>query len=212
MTTIATAPAPDVPLAALDDLKAELQNASFDEPALINYLRQASSMAASYIGSPVLLNSYRDVLRLERSPLREILLGRRPVAAIDTIMANGQDLTDVVDPDSDLDPDAGILHAPAGCCRWHGRIIVTYRAGYLGPGMDAPDGLTVPALPPDISRAVLITARALFHAPSRGDPQLRSESEQGVGSTAWLDPDGSAGGMPVDAAAILTPYRAGAWS
>lgn len=211
MTTIATAQAPDTLLAALDDLKAELQNASFEDPALTGYLRQASAMATSFVGAPILLNSYRDVLRLERSPQREILLGRRPVVAIDTITADGQDLTDEIDPGSDLDPDAGILHAPGGCHGWRGRIVVNYRAGYLGPGMDAPDGLSAPGLPADISRAVLITARALFYAPSRGDPQLRSESEQGIGSTSWLDPDGSAGGMPIDAAAMLAPYRAGVW-
>jgi len=76
---------------------------------------------------------------------------------------------------------------------------------------DADENLLPVTLPADIRQAVLLTARSFYAAQDR-DPLLKSESEQGVGSTSWALPDATTGGLPGNAAAFLYRYLSAGFS
>jgi hypothetical protein len=81
------------------------------------------------------------------------------------------------------------------------RIQVTYDGGYLLPGQTGRD------LPYEIERACIDVVLALWYRAGRGDPMIRSESIDGIGSTSYLDPAAGAGAaMPPTALAALSPF------
>ena len=189
-------------LTTLAMLKAELGSTiTASDDALCAYIAQASRLISSYCDRIFARAQWEEVYRLRMSRRRSLLLSQRPVVEIESLFLDGLQL-DVTA--LDCDTESGILHPPRlhqACEHWHAnRIAVVYTAGYLLPGQDQRD------LPDDVERACLITARGLYFAPERGDPLIRSESEQGVGGTSYLDPIAANGGLPADAAAMLAGY------
>lgn len=210
--TILEAPAEGLTLAQLDALREQLSGepaAQISDPALSEYLAQATALVQSMLGRPVLAGLYRQTLRVGDGERRlSLALAVTPLIAIGDVTQDGFTL--------DPGPDgwesgalSGLLYPSPlqGAWWWPGRYRVTYRGGWIVPGMKDDQGNDLSStVPADIRAATLSTARALFYTAQRGDPLLRSESEQGVGASSWAMPDTTLGGLPPDAAAILARY------
>lgn len=200
-------PADAVPLALLADLKADLGLTDDSSDArLTRLLLDASSMVLTYIGQPILSGLWTEEIQIERADrLRQIVLSARPLLSIQSLKRNGADWTAEQISGLVIDRKAGLLSClPEARHHWHpGHYVVTYQAGYVPPSVT---GGTVQTgtLPPVISRAVILTASALWAAGDR-DPNLKSESVQGVGSTSWATASGT-GGMPQSAADMLEQF------
>lgn len=214
MRTISvSALAQPVALALRDDLKADLgiTDASQDS-RLDSLLLDASSLVLGYIGRPVLDNTWRDVIEVRHGEQRlSLTLGVYPVTKILLFMQQQSGaLTSEQIADLDVQPGAGIVYPPAaGPALWTpGRYIITYQAGYTPPVVNKDGSISPGTLPRSISSAVLLTAKAAWHATDR-DPLLRSESEQGTGSTSWAATAAGSGGLPQAAADALARYRPG---
>lgn len=204
------APPDQAPLASLSDLKSDLNIADDTQNAdLTRRLLEASSAVLAYIGRPILSSDWRDIIDLRQGqPSISLILGRYPVTQIKAVSINGtamasDDLTNVFEV---MDADAGMLYPQdSGSCLWHpARYVITYTAGYSPPAADGTGG----TFPLEIQRAIRITAAASWHGSDR-DPNLKSESEQGVGSTSWVATASGTGGLPQDAANLLAAYRPG---
>lgn len=198
-------------LATLEDFKEQLGAvaASFSDSFLTSRLADATALVQAYIGRPILLASYQTTVRIMFGDRRLSLpLDVFPVIGIDSVMRDG--VTIVPDPSGwDVNLWAGVVFPPGPCeAWWHaGRYVVNYRAGWAVEGMTDENGKALAVtLPGDVRSAALTAARALVFAGGR-DPFLRSESEQGVGSTSWATPDPATGGLPPDASAILDRYQ-----
>ena len=76
------------------------------------------------------------------------------------------------------------------------KVVITYAAGYV----------LLTDTPQDLERACIATLAAIYAARGR-DPRIRSEAADGVGSVSYLDPKAGAEALPVEAAALLSPYR-----
>jgi hypothetical protein len=121
-----------------------------------------------------------------------LVLSRAPVATVDLVLAAGglQDESSL-----NLDHATGVFHA------FGHQVEVTYEGGYLLPGQVGRD------LPYAIERACIDLVLALWWRSARGDPMIRSESIEGIGSTSYLDPrPGGDAAMPPAAAAALAPF------
>lgn len=210
MTTLQTDGAADpLPFVALSDFKAALSIADSDtsqDSVLTNMLLAASSAVQRYIGRQITVADWSDRIRIRNGDrLLSLSLGVHPVLSVAEVLLDGQVLP-VPAEGWDFDPLCGILYPPNGHWWWPGRYSVSYRAGWAVPGMKGADDKPLPVtLPPDIQQAVLTAARSFYSAKDR-DPLLKSESEQGVGSTSWAMPDALSGGLPPDAAAFLSRY------
>lgn len=210
--TILESPAQGLTLASLDALRDQLAGepgGQNNDPALSEYLAQATALVQATLGRPVLAGLYRQTLRVGDGERRlSLALTASPVVEIVTVTQDGFTL--------DPGPEgwecaawSGLLYPSRlqGGWWWPGRYRVTYRGGWILPGMKDDQGEPLaPTVPADIRAATLSTARALFFTAQRGDPLLRSESEQGVGASSWATPDASLGGLPPDAASILARY------
>lgn len=202
-------PADAVPLALLEDLKADLNIMDDSSDArLTRLLLDASSMALAYIGQPILSGLWTEKIVIERADrLKQIVLSARPLLSIQNLTRNGTDWTADQIKSLVVDRRAGLLSCShAGWHHWKfGEYVLTYEAGYVPPSTAADGTVQAGTLPPVISRAVILTASALWAAGDR-DPNLKSESVQGVGSTSWATSSG-AGGLPQSAADMLAPFR-----
>lgn len=74
-------------------------------------------------------------------------------------------------------------------------VVVTYDAGYALPG----------SVPGDLERACLLLMQAMFSARGR-DPLLRSESAEGVGAVAYLDPRSGVEALPPQVGGLLDAW------
>lgn len=214
MRTISvSAPAQPVALALRDSLKVDLGiTDDSQDDRLDGLLLDASSLVLDYIGRPILNGVWRDVIEIRPDEQRlSIMLGIYPVTKIMAFVSHhGGALTPDQIGDLDLMAGSGIVYPPAtGPALWSpGRYVVTYQAGYTPPAR-GDDGLPQEGtLPRGISAAVLLAAKAAWHAADR-DPLLRSESEQGTGSSSWAATVAGSGGLPQAAVDRLASYRAG---
>ncbi|MBS1080842.1 hypothetical protein [Gluconobacter kondonii] len=202
-----------LPLVTLQSLMDALSitdgNATSD---LTDILLQASQAVTSYIGRPLLIADREERIRIRPGDVQlSLRMAVWPVTGVTAVLKDGNPLPIPADG-WDYDVTCGILY-PSEAQLWGpGRYILQYRAGWVAPGQTDDDGNAIPStVPADVRSAVLTTARALYYAQSR-DPLLKSESEQGVGSTSWATPDVSSGGLPSDAAALLNRYLPGGFS
>ncbi|KXV62632.1 hypothetical protein AD949_10570 [Acetobacter orleanensis] len=208
-----SAPAQLVALALLADLKADLGIADSAQDGRLNSLiLDASGLVLDYIGRPVLDASWRDVIDIRPGDARlSLMLGIWPVTKITAFGVHGA-APFTPDQISNLDimHDSGIVYPPAsGPALWPpGRYIVTYQAGYIAPVVEGGAVVEAGTIPRAMSSAVLIAAKAAWHAADR-DPSLRSESEQGTGSSSWVAAASGAGGLPQEAADRISRYRSG---
>lgn len=202
-----------LPLATLQSLMNALSitdgNAAGD---LTDILLQASQAVTSYLGRPLLIADREERIRIRPGDVQlSLRMTVWPVTGITAVLRDGNSLP--IPPDGwDYDVTCGILYPSESHLWGPGCYILQYRAGWVAPGQIDDGGNAIPStVPADVRSAVLTTARALYYAQSR-DPLLKSESEQGVGSTSWATPDVSSGGLPSDAAALLNRYLPGGFS
>ncbi|MBS1035388.1 hypothetical protein [Gluconobacter cerinus] len=210
MSSMDASPAAVCPLASIETLRRELGVVAGtpQDQMLGQYLTDASALVRSYVGFPITLGVYSDRFRRQCITHHPVILRNVPVISVDAIKLRDQDYLPDLPEDVDFDPDAGLLYLPESLQGRSGVLSIRYQAGYVANGMTDADGKTLPVtLPSDIEAATRIVVRALFHAPDRGDPLLRSESAQGIGSTSWLDPSPENGGLPADAVAMLNRYK-----
>jgi hypothetical protein len=211
LVTIVTPPA-QTALTTVATVKAELgtQTASalLRLPALIE---QASGLITGYLGRELARATIQETIIWGADfgiAQQQLVVSRPPVATLTSVSFDGvlQDLSTI-----DFDQASGLMYRHAYAYNldyninpgygYGYRTDVVYDGGYLLPGQSNRD------LPYAIERACIDITLALWHRSARGDPMIRSESVDGIGSTQYLDPmPGNAGGMPPTAVAALTPF------
>lgn len=190
--------------ASLDVFKAQIGVTDDSQDAvLLTHLQTASAMVDAYVNYPLAAAEWSETFRTHNVCRRtahlasRIYLTRKPVLNISSIMVDQQTvMVDVLD----VDVGAAVIYLPDHMMSAR-RITVVYRAGYALPG-----DIDAPPLPPVVTAAVLTLARGIFFSPARGDPGVRSQTAQGVGSVSYLDPTAGTGGMPQDVADSLDPF------
>jgi hypothetical protein len=191
-TTLVTPPT-QTALTTVAKIKAELTSASPSQALRIpDLIEEASSIITGHIERELARATVKDTFHGHYFRRMPLVLSRLPVTTLTSVVSAGsaQDLSTL-----DLDAGAAVLYM-------HGHdVAVTYDAGYLLPGQAGRD------LPHAIERACIDVVLALWYRPSRGDPMIRSESIDGIGSTSYLDPaQGSAAAMPPTAVAALSRF------
>lgn len=204
-TTPVGAPAALAPLASLEELKADLGITDNAQDARLgSLLLEASAMALAYVGRSIMRAVWRDIITIEPGAKQlQLVLGRWPLLSINAMSIGGVSLQPEQIQALNVDPASAIIYpADTGGRLWSaGSYVIDYTAGYAPPGSE-----DLLPLPPNIQRAVRQIASGLWHSTGR-DPLLKSESEQGIGSTSWNSSAPALGGLPQEAASILIPYR-----
>jgi hypothetical protein len=165
------------------------------------WIDAASAAIARHTGRVLARESVTETFWPDGRYLDALRLDRVPVSTLTSVTVDGTALTlatDVV-----LDADSGLLQRLSSDIpvEWYaGKITAVYAGGWLLPGTTGAN------LPADIERACLITVTAMAAGTGR-DPQLRSESADGIGASSWLDPRAEDGALPWSAAALLAPWR-----
>lgn len=200
-----------VALTTLATLKAELGiTDSSSDTRLTALIGQVSAAIETFCDRRFERRSQTDVFR---EPDRTLYLSAWPVVGSVTIVENGSTLsTDlyVVDLTEGIvaQPWPGARYgvgygSPCGYVLpyWH-NVSISYTGGYLLPGSVGAN------LPGDIERAALDLATRYHHGGGR-DPALRSEVVPGVIEQSWSASDSipTMGGIPIDVARSLLPYR-----
>ncbi|UMM63101.1 head-tail connector protein [Aristophania vespae] len=189
-----------VQLISLELLKAALDiRGQEQDDWLTTLIEQASSAIETHLNRSLALNHYSrtfDIGLDER--VHAVTIPNTPISQITKILHNKDEITFTYD----LDSRFGTVKTEYGHIFDHGRWIIEYEGGYVLP--DNKEGKP-PTLPADIQSATLIIAQNAWFARQR-DTAIRSESEQGIGSTTWVTPDN---GLSVEAMALLVPYRRG---
>jgi hypothetical protein len=196
--TVTTA-ASSARLTTIAAAQAEIAGVS-DTAQVERWIDAASGAIARHTGRVMARESVTETFWLDRRGYPALRLQRTPVVSIASVTVDSVALdiaTEVL-----LEPDSGILRRlsydfPADWLA--ARVEVAYVGGWLLPGA----GVTT--LPAEIQRACQITVAAFASGQYR-DPQLRSESADGIGSQSWLDPRAQDGALPWSAAALLAPW------
>lgn len=227
-TTCATAT--DERLAKIEDVKEALSiTDSVYDQFLERQILRASRRITSYIGRPLLLQTYQAILPSFGSvnlmlPAYPIVSVDRVVDGTDTGPGTGVELTAT---EYRVDSANGCLNRDMGW-RWTRQIqrgtlndlpmpdgeyhnwVVEFSAGYIGPyGTSSTNHSNVstgPTLPEDIQDACIELVKSAYHTRSRSD-DVRSESVGDVSIS--YGGTGVSGGraLPDSVKAFLEPYR-----
>lgn len=195
MLTVIT-PAPAIDLTTVAAVKAELAvSGSGDDAWLADAITRASATIRRWCNRVFAAETVRETYRLAR-PVPELLLSRLPVVTIASVTVDG---TALPAPVYEADTEKGVLYHLDSRRRflcWSGDVIdVEYTAGFALPGAA---GRT---LPEDVEKAAIALVKAAYFARTR-DPLVKSESIEGVGSTAYWVGDA----IPPDIAGLLSGY------
>lgn len=188
-------------LTTVATVKADLGITGADQDVQLGALiDQASAAIASWCGRTFGVETVRDTLVVDSwSDRSSLLLGRWPVVAVTALTVAGVA----------LEPEAYVLNKAKGdvlnrgsstrFAPWPlGETIVTYSTGYVLPGAEDR------TLPHEIERACLLMVRGAHYATGR-DPALRSEETSGVATFTYFAAIDH--GLPLEAQALLSPYR-----
>ena len=194
MLTIVT-PAVSYDLTVIQTVRAELgiSNNSEDEN-LRRWIKQASAVIANYCNRVFAEETVAETFRLTTGQ-ESLLLSRYPVVSIVSVT----EYDTVLDPaDYEVSAASGVLtrlsnDAPA--CWSAGKIMVTYVAGYA----------LLTDLPYGIEAAAIALVKQMRFAAQR-DPQIRSESGDGLGSSSFFDGLEN-GGLSPEVRGLLAEYR-----
>lgn len=184
----------DRDLTTLAAIKAELGDAGVSDDQLERFITQASDVIAKYCNRVFAIETVRETFRFNLSAA-DIMLARYPVTEVVSIIEGETTLTA---DDYELNPATGIIHrvsSSGAIWRWRqGKTVVTYKAGFALPD-DLPEG---------IERAC-ITLVKNYAASGDRDPMVRSESSDGVGSTAYFSGEGT--GLPPEVEGLISLHR-----
>lgn len=196
MLTVTTA-ADNYDLTLLATVKAELGIADrAEDPNIARWIGQASDTISKFCNRVFAQETVSETFRLK---CREdgLLLTRFPVSAIVSVVENDTTLTA---SDYELARDGGgVLNRLRYERDWQwpiGKIVVSYTAGYSSVS-DLPDG---------IERAAIVLVNQYRYSATR-DPQLRSETTEGAGSSSYFDGLESSGGLSPEVLGLISKHR-----
>lgn len=173
MLTVIT-PSSEQSLISLSDLKLQLgvTDRSEDDKLLV-YSKQATAAVERYCNRRLLAETVEETFRLSVEKSRPLILSRSPVSSVTTVIEDGSELTD-----ADFELDGCCLYRLTSDSRssWSAtKIVARYVAGY-----------SLSEMPGEYQRAVVLTVNQ-YKIGSTRDPQVRSESTDGLGSTSYFD-------------------------
>lgn len=191
---IVTTPAESFDLARLDTVREALAIADRGEDEnLARWITQASNVIARHCNRVLAQETITETFRLT-SVTEALLLSRYPVASIVSV-TEYDTVLDVVD--YEVNAASGVLtrlNDDAPACWSAGKNTVQYVAGYA-----------IDDVPDEIARAVTMLVSQYRFSAER-DPQLRSESTEGAGSSSYFD-GMEAGGMSPEVLGLLAEHR-----
>lgn len=171
-----------------------------DDPTMSRFIGDASRVVADHCRRVFALEAIRETfidsdLRaggpiLARSPVVEIT---RVLSNADVVLGTGYRLDATTGRLWRTDVDGHVMPW------WGGNLTVEYRAGYVLPGDDDT------TLPEPVERATTMLVGAYISLRGR-DPTVKSESNDGVGSTSWWVPGVGDSLISPEAEQLLVPY------
>ena len=164
---------------------------------LARWISQASDTIAKFCNRIFAEETVAETFRLRR---REdgICLTRFPASAIVSVVENATTLA-ATDYELASDGGGGVLNRLRNDREgeWPiGKIVVTYTAGYALPN----------GLPDGIERAAIMLVSQYRNTSDR-DPQIRSESIEGSGSTSYFDGLESQAGLAPEVVGLISKHR-----
>lgn len=192
------AAAPDRMLATAGDVRPWLvPSDSPSDDELKAQIARTSDVISDLCGGRVFAReTVREIFRAA-GRMKPLILARHPVAAVISVVADGATLAEGTD--FEVEADAGIAHRLSGGvrCVWRATTVtIEYAAGWLLPSQDQCD---LPGTLRDICINRVVRARG-----GKGrDPNIRSESTEGIDSISFFDPNK----LSVEEDKILAPYR-----
>jgi len=171
-----------------------------DDPTLNRFISDASRVVADHCRRAFALEEVRETFIDSDLCAGGPILARSPVVEITSVLSNADV---VLGTGYRLDATTGRLwrtdvdgHVMPW---WGGQLTVEYRAGYVLPDDDAAN------LPEPVERATIMLVGAYVSLRGR-DPTVKSESNDGVGSTSWWVPGIGDKLISPEAEQLLVPY------
>lgn len=192
MLTVTT-PATSYDLVRLGDARAALDLDRGDDANLARWISQASGAVARYCNRVLAQETVTETFRLA-SVQDSLLLSRYPVASITSVTEFD---TVLEAADYEVNTSSGVLTRLSNdepACWSASKITVSYIAGY-----------SIDDVPGDIARAVTMLVQQYRFSGER-DPQIRSESGDGLGSSSYFDGLEN-GGLSPEVRGLLVEYR-----
>jgi hypothetical protein len=202
MLTVVT-PATSRRLATVANVRADLSIGveAMSDTQVGRMIDQATSAIESYCDRVFAQQVYRETYPQFRGA-DAIAYQRWPVTEIVTVTQGGSVLaTDGYESDGRR---LYRLGSGGRVCWPQSSLVMEYKAGWIMPGVPV-TGLSV-ALPPAVELACIGEVSAIMSRRSR-DPLVRSETEEGVGSTSWQIQSGMGPLTHPDSAGLLSEYR-----
>lgn len=191
---IVTGSAETYDLVRLDTVRAELGvTVRAEDENLARWIAQASSAIAKHLNRALAIETVSETFRLATRN-DDLLLSRFRVASVVSVVENGETLAAA---DYELHAASGLLTRLRGdtpTCWPRGKIVVEYVAGYA-----------LDDVPEEIARAAMMLVSQYRYGSER-DPQLRSESTEGAGSSSYFD-GMEAGGLSPEVRGLLAEHR-----
>lgn len=189
-------PAESYDLTTINSVKAELGiSDNSEDEHLYRWIRQASGVIADYCNRVFAEETLEETFR-SATNADTLVLARCPIVSIASIVENGVALAEA---DYEIASASGTLIRlcdDTRTCWPTGKIVVTFTAGYALLG-DLPYG---------VERAAITLVSQYRHDAGR-NPNIRSESTDGLGSTSWFDGAGSRGGLPPEVVGLLQSFQ-----
>jgi uncharacterized phiE125 gp8 family phage protein len=164
-----------------------------EDEQLVQWIKQASCAVAKHLNRVLARETIEETFRLS-TVTESLLLSRYPVSSVVSV-TEFDTVLDVAD--YEVNSTSGVLtrlSADAPVCWSAGKIVVSYVAGYALD--DVPD---------EIARAVIMLVSQYRYSAER-DPQLRSESTEGAGSSSYFD-GLDTGGLSPEVRGLLGDHR-----
>lgn len=201
-------PATNTALATRAYVKSELGITDNAEDARIDaYIRQASDAIAGAMNVDIAKATVSETFRRTRHGILcgtrrafkddKLTLARMPITSISSVVEDGATL-DTSEYELESADFGLLLRLRDGVLsRWSAStIVVTYTAGY-----DLPN--SAPAL---LQRACALLV-AQYKSTAARDPNIRSESTDGLGSTSYFDGAVDRGGLSPEVAGLLQQFQ-----
>jgi uncharacterized phiE125 gp8 family phage protein len=191
---IVTVPAESFDLVLIDDVRDALGiTDSSEDENLARWISQASGAVAKHLNRVLAQETVMETFRLS-TVTESLLLSRYPVSSIVSVTEFD---TALVSTDYELHAASGVLTRLSDdelICWSAGKVGVTYVSGFALD--DVPD---------EIVRAVIMLVSQYRFSGER-DPQLRSETTDGAGSSSYFDGQ-EVGGMSPEVRGLLADHR-----
>lgn len=171
LTTITPATTRD--LVTLASVKAQLGIATKDEDVNLSaWVSQASAAVEAYCGCVYSRETVRQTDRTRGYTGEGIILERKYAPTIASVTEDGVTLTA-----DQYELDGHVIYRLSSDERssWTGKVVTEYSAGF-----------SLTDMPANVQRAVILTV-GQYRIGTTRDPQIRSESGDGLGSTSYFD-------------------------